>query len=114
MDRLFSYHSLAIQWGNHDIIWMGAAAGQMACVATVIRNSIRYGNLYLLEEGYGINMVPLATFAMDAYRDDPCERFVLKDSTEEERSQKETEMNRKMHKAIAIIRFKLEGQLIQK
>lgn len=114
MDRLEKYHSFDIQWGNHDMVWMGAATGQLACIASVIRTSIRYGNLDLIEDGYGINMVPLATFAMDAYKDDPCEQFVLKNSTEEERSQKETEMNRKMHKAIAIIRFKLEGQLIQK
>lgn len=114
MDRLEKYHSFDIQWGNHDMVWMGAATGQLACIASVIRTSIRYGNLDLIEDGYGINMVPLATFAMDAYKDDPCERFVLKNSTEEERSQKETLMNRKMHKSIAIIRFKLEGQLIQK
>lgn len=114
MERLEKYHSFDIQWGNHDIVWMGAAAGQLACIATVVRTCIRYGNLPLLEEGYGINMLPLATFAMDAYRDDPCERFVIKDATEEERSQKETQMNRKMHKAIAILRFKLEGQLVQK
>lgn len=114
MDRLEKYHSFDIQWGNHDMVWMGAATGQLACIASVIRTSIRYGNLDLIEDGYGINMVPLATLAMDAYKDDPCERFVLKNSTEEERSQKETLMNRKMHKAIAIIRFKLEGQLIQK
>lgn len=114
MDRLEKYHSFDIQWGNHDMVWMGAATGQLACIASVIRTSIRYGNLDLIEDGYGINMVPLATFAMDAYKDDPCERFVLKNSTEEERSQKETLMNRKMHKAIAIIRFKLEGRLIQK
>ncbi len=114
MERLEKYHSFDIQWGNHDIVWMGAAAGQLACIATVVRNCIRYGNLPLLEEGYGINMLPLATFAMDAYRDDLCELFVIKDATEEERSQKETQMNRKMHKAIAILRFKLEGQLVQK
>ena len=114
MDRLEKYHSFDIQWGNHDMVWMGAATGQLACIAAVIRTSIRYGNLDLIEDGYGINMVPLATFAMDAYKDDPCERFLLKNSTDEERSKKETEMNRKMHKAIAIIRFKLEGQLVQK
>ena len=114
MDRLEKYHSFDIQWGNHDMVWMGAATGQLACIAAVIRTSIRYGNLDLIEDGYGINMVPLATFAMDAYKNDPCERFVLKNSTDEERSKKETEMNRKMHKAIAIIRFKLEGQLVQK
>ena len=114
MDRLEKYHSFDIQWGNHDMVWMGAATGQLACIAAVIRTSIRYGNLDLIEDGYGINMVPLATFAMDAYKNDPCERFLLKNSTDEERSKKETEMNRKMHKAIAIIRFKLEGRLVQK
>lgn len=113
MDKLCKYHSLDIQWGNHDIIWMGAAAGNLACVATVIRNSIRYGNIDLLEEGYGINMLPLATFAMRVYADDPCERFVLK-GTPSGTNFEENEMTRKMHKAIAIIRFKLEGQLIKK
>lgn len=113
MDRLCSYHSLDIQWGNHDIIWMGAAAGQLACVATVVRNSIRYGNLDLIEEGYGINMLPLATFAMKAYANDPCERFVFK-GTPSGANNVENDMIRKMHKAIAIIRFKLEGQLILK
>ena len=113
MDRLCNYHSLDIQWGNHDIIWMGAAAGQLACVATVIRNSIRYGNLDTIEEGYGINMVPLATFAMRAYADDPCERFVFKVAPSGTNNH-ENEMIRKMHKAIAIIRFKLEGQLMMK
>ena len=96
-----------------DIIWMGAAAGNLACVATVIRNSIRYGNIDLLEEGYGINMLPLATFAMRVYADDPCERFVFK-TTPTGKNFEENEMTRRMHKAIAIIRFKLEGQLIKK
>ena len=113
MDKLCKYHSLDIQWGNHDIIWMGAAAGQMACVATVIRNSIRYGNLDTLEEGYGINLLPLATFAMDAYKDDPCKNFVFKVAPSGT-NDNESELIRKMHKAIAIIRFKLEGQLILK
>ena len=72
------YHSLDIQWGNHDVVWMGAAAGQKACIATVVRNSIRYGNLDILEDGYGINMLPLATFVMEAYKDDPCEIFAMK------------------------------------
>lgn len=113
MDRLCNYHSLDIQWGNHDIIWMGAAAGQMTCVATVIRNSIRYGNIDLLEEGYGINMLPLATFAMRIYADDPCERFVYKVAPVKSDNE-ETDLIRRMHKAIAIIRFKLEGQMILK
>lgn len=113
MDRLCNYHSLDIQWGNHDIIWMGAAAGQLTCVATVIRNSIRYGNLDLLEEGYGINMLPLATFALKAYAKDPCEYFVYKVAPVGT-DNAESEITRKMHKAIAIIRFKLEGQMILK
>ncbi len=113
MDRLCSYHSLDIQWGNHDIIWMGAAAGNLACVATVIRNSIRYGNVDVLEEGYGINMVPLTTFAMKTYADDPCRQFVFKVAPSGSDNM-ENAIIKKMHKAIAIIRFKLEGQLIKK
>lgn len=113
MDRLCTYHAVDIQWGNHDIIWMGAAAGHMACVATVVRNSIRYGNLDLLEDGYGINMLPLATFAMDAYSDDPCERFVFKGVLSDTNTT-ENALVRKMHKAITIIRLKLEGQMILK
>lgn len=112
MDKLMTYHSLDIQWGNHDVVWMGAAAGQLACIATVLRNSARYGNLDILEEGYGINLLPLATFAMEAYKDDPCEIFDIKGS--HSFTTAETAMNMKMHKAIAIIQFKLEGQLIAK
>ncbi len=114
MDRLMSYHSVDIQWGNHDIIWMGAAAGQLACVATVIRNSIRYDNLDMIEEGYGINLLPLATFALNTYENDPCDIFVFKQMDGQKRNSSESSMIRKMHKAIAIIRFKLEGQLIKK
>lgn len=113
MDELCEYHSVDVQWGNHDIIWMGAATGHLACIAAVIRTSIRYGNLDLLEEGYGINMLPLATFAMKVYEDDPCDRFVQKDNNSNT-TKIENELVRKMHKAIAIIRFKLDGQLIQK
>ncbi len=113
MDRLCTYHAVDIQWGNHDIIWMGAAAGHPACVATVVRNSIRYGNLDLLEDGYGINMLPLAIFAMEAYSDDPCERFVFKGVPSDSNTTENT-LVRKMHKAITIIRLKLEGQMIQK
>lgn len=113
MDELCDYHSVDVQWGNHDIVWMGAAAGHLACIAAVVRSSIRYGNLELLEEGYGINLLPLATLAMKEYEDDPCERFVQKDSTSGT-TRIENELIRKMHKAIAIIRFKLDGQLIQK
>ena len=112
MDRLMEYHSLDIQWGNHDVVWMGAAAGQQACIATVLRNSIRYGNLDILEDGYGINMLPLATFAMEAYGEDPCEIFSIKGSSDYNILEKE--LGKKMHKAIAVIQFKLEGKLVRK
>jgi fructose-1,6-bisphosphatase-3 len=112
MDRLMEYHSLDIQWGNHDVVWMGAAAGQPACIATVIRNSLRYDNLDILEDGYGINMLPLATFAMDAYQDDPCSVFEQKGTSAV--NEIAEALGRKMHKAIAVIQFKLEGQLLQK
>lgn len=112
MDRLAEYHSLDIQWGNHDVVWMGAAAGQLACIATVIRNSIRYDNLDILEDGYGINMLPLATFAMEAYSKDSCKVFEQKGASYYNAT--EEELGRKMHKAIAIIQFKLEGQLLRR
>jgi fructose-1,6-bisphosphatase-3 len=111
MDKLLQYHSLDIQWGNHDIVWMGASAGQLACIATVLRNSARYGNLDVLEDGYGINLLPLATFAMEAYQDDPCTQFRLEENGKKYNST-ETALHMKMHKAIAILQFKLEGQLI--
>lgn len=112
MDRLLRYHSLDICWGNHDITWMGAAAGSLECIATVLRIQARYGNFNILEDGYGINMLPLATFAMDAYRDDPCTLFRIKGH--EQDTDSETLLNMKMHKAIAIIQFKLEGQLFRR
>lgn len=112
MDRLMQYHSLDIQWGNHDIVWMGAAAGQPACIATVIRNCARYGNLDILEDGYGINMLPLATLAIDTYKGDPCESFYI--HGKKANSYSENRVNVKMHKAISIIQFKLEGQLIMR
>ena len=112
MDKLENYHSLDIQWGNHDVVWMGAAAGQKACIATVVRNSIRYGNLDILEDGYGINMLPLATFVMEAYKDDPCEIFAMKGAFNY--NVLEEELGKKMHKAIAVIQFKLEGKLVRR
>lgn len=78
MDTLCNYHNVDIQWGNHDLLWMGAAAGNDSCIANVIRISMRYGTLTTLEEGYGINLLPLATFAMDTYANDPCTVFALK------------------------------------
>ena len=112
MDKLLKYHSVDIQWGNHDVVWMGAAVGQRACIATVLRNSIRYGNLDILEDGYGINMLPLATFSMEVYKDDPCSAFEMKGTSNYNALEKE--LGQKMHKAISIIQFKLEGQLIRR
>ena len=112
MDKLMGYHSMDIQWGNHDVLWMGAAAGQQGCVANVVRICVRYANLEILEDGYGINLLPLATFALNTYRDDPCSCFELKDDPDYDPS--ETMLNMKMHKAISIIQFKIEGQIIKK
>lgn len=112
MDKLMNYHSLDIQWGNHDVVWMGAAAGQLACIANVIRICARYGNLDILEDGYGINLLPLATFALQVYGDDPCDCFKLKGSDNPNRA--EMELNMRMHKAISIIQFKIEGQTIRR
>ena len=110
MDTLMQHHSLDIQWGNHDIVWMGAALGQPGCIAHVVRNCARYGNLSILEDAYGINILPLASFALDAYRDDPCVAFGLKGNPD--LSPQELEMNIKIQKAMAIIQFKVEGKLI--
>lgn len=112
MEKLIKYHSVDIQWGNHDVLWMGAAAGQRGCIANVIRICARYGNLDILEDGYGINLLPLATFAMNTYGDDPCTCFRLKG--ELEYSEGEMLLDVKMHKAISIIQFKVEGQIIRK
>lgn len=112
MDKLMEYHSIDIQWGNHDVLWMGAAAGQICCIANVIRICARYGNLDILEDGYGINLLPLATFALAVYGEDPCTCFQLKGAGIGDPH--EREMNIKLHKAISIIQFKAEGQLIKK
>ncbi|MCR5099759.1 MAG: fructose-1,6-bisphosphatase [Butyrivibrio sp.] len=113
MDILMKYHSVDIQWGNHDVVWMGAAAGHMACIATVLRFSARYGNLDILEDGYGINLLPLFKFTMETYKDDPCDQFKLH-YREGDYDISNAEIDRKMHKAMAIIQFKVEGQLIKK
>ena len=111
MDTLMQHHSVDIQWGNHDIYWMGAAAGSQACICNAIRISAKYGNLNLLEDGYGINLVPLARLAMSKYDNDPCTCFKL-DYREDEYDVRDAMLDEKMHKAIAVIQFKLEGQLI--
>lgn len=112
MDKLMEYHSVDVQWGNHDILWMGAAAGQRVCIATVIRICARYSNLDILEDGYGINLLPLATFTIAKYGDDACECFQTKGGSA--LNEREQALDRRMHKAIAVIAFKLEGQLIKK
>lgn len=113
IDRLMDHHCVDIQWGNHDILWMGAAAGEKTCIANAIRISSRYANLDIIEDVYGINLLPLATFAMNTYSEDPCEKFLPKIS-EEELGIKEIHMIAKMHKAISIIQFKIEGDIISR
>lgn len=110
MDTLMQHHSIDVQWGNHDVVWMGASLGQWGCIAHVVRNCARYGNLSILEDSYGINLLPLAEFARRTYEDDPCVAFGLKgdpDLTEREKA-----MNVMIQKAMAIIQFKVEGHLI--
>lgn len=115
MDTLAGYHHWDIQWGNHDILWMGAAAGNTTCIASVLRLSFRYANTQTIEEGYGINMVPLTTFAMETYANDPCTLFYPKIEDPARRPNEKTcRLIAQMHKAIAIIQFKLEGQLYAK
>lgn len=113
MDKLLTYHNVDIQWGNHDILWMGAAVGNEASMANVIRIALRYANLATLEGGYGINLLPLARLAMEEYADDPCKRFQAKvGDTDEAYDDKSLYLISQMHKAIAVIQFKLEAQLI--
>ena len=114
LDTLRQYHSWDIQWGNHDILWMGAAAGNDACICNVLRLSLRYANLTTIEEAYGINLVPLATFAMETYNDDPCTEFkpkLLKGNVMDEKYQR---LTAQMHKAISVIQFKIEAQIFKR
>ena len=114
LDTLRQYHSWDIQWGNHDILWMGAAAGNDACICNVLRLSLRYANLTTIEEAYGINLVPLATFAMETYNDDPCLEFMpklLKGNVMDEKYQR---LTAQMHKAISVIQFKIEAQIFKR
>ena len=115
MDTLCDYHHFDIQWGNHDILWMGAAAGNDASMANVLRLCMRYGNLATLEDGYGINLLPLATFAMETYADDPCTLFGPKiDENDTTHNAKTRRLMAQMHKAISIIQFKLEAAIINR
>ena len=114
LDTLRQYHSWDIQWGNHDMLWMGAAAGNNACICNVLRLSLRYANLATLEEGYGINLVPLATFAMETYGDDPCEEFMPRLLTGNTLDEKTMRLTAQMHKAISVIQFKKEALIFHR
>ena len=115
MDLLGGYHNWDIQWGNHDILWMGACAGNDACICNVIRMSLRYANLVTIEEGYGINLVPLATFAMENYADDDCKPFIPRTTGGSgEIDDKTSRITALMHKAITILQFKVEAAIIKR
>ena len=114
LDSLMDYHSVDIQWGNHDILWMGAASGSRTLVATVLSNSIHYNNLEVIETGYGISLRPLSIFANEVYQNCDTHRFAVKLTGEDKEhiSQKDQLLSARMHKAITVILFKLEGQKI--
>lgn len=114
MDKLIEYDRFDFQWGNHDALWMGAAAGNDACIANVLRISLRYANLATLEDGYGINLVPLATFAMEVYGNDECAEFCPKGDLADRMPDKNRMLLSRMHKAIAILQFKIEAALINR
>ncbi|WP_300361220.1 fructose-1,6-bisphosphatase [Fusobacterium sp.] len=108
VDKLMQHHNVDIQWGNHDMLWMTAAAGQKCAIANVVRISSRYSNTDILEDVYGINMLPLARFALNTYSKDPCTSFIPKEAKDSDIS-----LMSKVHKAISIIQFKIEGQVIK-
>ncbi|MGN0720544.1 MAG: fructose-1,6-bisphosphatase [Anaerovoracaceae bacterium] len=112
LDYLMDYHDVDFQWGNHDIVWMGAATGNWACITNLLRMNISYNNFDMLEVGYGINLRPLATFAEKFYGDDPCEYFKPHILDKNKYDPVDEELAAKMHKAIAICQFKVEGQRI--
>lgn len=114
IDTLMDYHSVDIQWGNHDILWMGAASGNTTCIANVLRIAARYSNVDVIEDIYGINLLPLATFALKYYKDDSCTAFIPKNNDETGYGTSEMELISKMHKAITIIQFKLEYEIIKR
>ena len=114
LDMLMEHPHVDIQWGNHDILWMGAAAGSEACIANVIRASLRYGNMETLENGYGISILPLASFALETYKDDPCEQFIPKVSPDSGFTAQEIRLMAQMQKAMAVIQFKVETQVIKR
>ena len=116
MDSLLAHHSVDIQWGNHDILWMGAASGSRTLVATVLSNSIHYNNLEVVETGYGISLRPLSVFANEVYKDCDVSRFAVKLTGDDaaKYTEKDKLLSARMHKAITVILFKLEGQKIMR
>lgn len=114
MDELMQFHDVDVQWGNHDISWMGAAAGNVACICNVLRIAISYNSFDVLEDGYGINLRPLSMFAARVYREDPCTLFSPKILDENIYDAVDPGLAAKMHKAIAIMQLKVEGQIIRR
>ena len=114
IDLLKRKGNVDITWGNHDGVYMGACAGNFCCIANVIRSSCRYNHLSTLEEGYGISLRPLVTFAMKTYQDDPCTRFIPDSKEANDNEDYESQVIAKMHKAIAIIQTKLDGQIVMR
>ena len=114
MQELMNFHDVDIQWGNHDISWMGAATGNLACICNVLRIAISYSSFDVLEDGYGINLRPLSMFAAKVYQDDPCKRFMPKILDENIYDAVDPGLAAKMHKAIAVIQFKVEGDMIRR
>ena len=114
LDALMEHPQVDIQWGNHDILWMGGAAGSEACIANVIRACLRYGNMETLENGYGISLLPLASFALETYKDDPCDLFAPRVAKDSSFTTQELRLMGQMQKAMAIIQFKLESQVIKR
>ena len=114
LNELMNFHDVDIQWGNHDISWMGAATGNLACMCNVLRIAISYNSFDVLEDGYGINLRPLSMFAASAYRDDPCTRFKPHILDQNIYDVVDPGLVAKMHKAITVIQFKVEGQIIKR
>ncbi len=114
MEELMQFHDVDIQWGNHDISWMGASTGNPACICNVLRIAISYNGFDVLEDGYGINIRPLSMFAAKVYSDDPCERFMPRILDQNIYDAVDPGLAAKMHKAIAVIQFKVEGQIIRR
>ena len=114
LDHLMHHHNVDIQWGNHDVMWMGAAAGSEVCVATAVRNCVQYDNLDMLENGYGINLLPLALFSTEQYGSGDASVFTPRKIPQEPFKPRDINLYARMHKAISVIQFKLEGQLIRR